>query len=147
MSPAESQSFFRRLAAEQAAAEEAARLAAEKEAARLAAEKAAAEKAAAEEAVRKAAEKEAAEKAAAAEAARIAAEKEAAAAAAAAARPPIASILITEPEDNFEEPDSSFDDYVNVPAAPIIKGEIESEKKKKVASPAQSPVEHVDLFG
>jgi len=165
-------------AAEKAAAEEAAKIAAEKEAAekaaRLAAEKEAAEKAAAEEAARIAAEKEAAEKAAAAaaeKAAKLAAEKEAAERAAAeeaakiaaaekaakeaaekeaklaASRPPI---LITEPaeEDNFEEPDSSFDDYVNVPAAPIIRGEIESEKKKTVVtSPTQSPVEHVDLFG
>jgi len=164
-------------AAEKAAKEEAAKIAAEKEAAekaaRLAAEKEAAEKAAAEEAARIAAEKEAAEKAAAAaeKAAKLAAEKEAAERAAAeeaakiaaaekaakeaaekeaklaASRPPI---LITEPaeEDNFEEPDSSFDDYVNVPAAPIIRGEIESEKKKTVVtSPTQSPVEHVDLFG
>lgn len=134
-----------KLAAEKAAAEEAARLAAEKEsaekaaaeeAARLAAEEAAAEKEAAE---RLRAEKEAAEKAA-----KEAAEKEAAGAAA--MRPPVASILITEPtdDDNFEEPDSSFDDYVNVPAAPVIKGEIESEKKKAAV---QSPVEHVDLFG
>lgn len=133
-------------AAEKAAAEEAARLAAEKaaaeEAAMLAAEKAAAEKEAAEIAARLRAEKEAEEKAAAEKAAKEAAEKEAAAAAA--MRPPIASILITEPEDNFEEPDSSFDDYVNVPAAPVIKGEIESEKKTAVV---QSPVEHVDLFG
>ena len=82
--------------------------------------------------------------AAAEKAAKEAAEKEAKLAA---SRPPI---LITEPaeEDNFEEPDSSFDDYVNVPAAPIIRGEIESEKKKTVVtSPTQSPVEHVDLFG
>jgi len=147
-------------AAAKAAAEEAARIAAEKEAAeiaaRLAAEKAAAEEAerlAAEEAAaekaRLAAEKAAAEKEAAEIANRLRAEKEAAekaAAAAAAMRPPIASILITEPQDeeNFEEPDSSFDDYVNVPAAPVIKGEIESEKKKTAV---QSPVEHVDLFG
>ena len=118
--------------------------------AREAAEKAAA--VAAEKAAKLAAEKEAAERAAAEEAAKIAAAEKAAKEAAekeaklAASRPPI---LITEPaeEDNFEEPDSSFDDYVNVPAAPIIRGEIESEKKKTVTSPTQSPVEHVDLFG
>jgi len=137
-----------KLAAEEAAEREvaeAARLAAEKEAAekeRLAAEKAAAEKEAAEIAARLRAEKEAEEKAAVEKAAKEAAEKEAAAAKA--MPPPVASILITECEDNFEEPDSSFDDYVNVPAAPVIKGEIESEKKTAIA---QSPVEHVDLFG
>ena len=70
-----------RIAAEQAAAEEAARIAAEEEAARIAAEQAAAEEAAriaAEEAARKAAEEEAARKAAEEEAARKAAEEEAA---------------------------------------------------------------------
>jgi hypothetical protein len=41
-------------------------------------------------------------------------------------------IVITEPaDDTFEEPDSSFDDYVNVPPAPLVK------EVKKDPSPVQ----------